>query len=74
MVKLLLSARLAEKRWTKEDLARETGIDLATIKSLTEENPRQIELRHLDAICGVLGCGVGDLMRSFPDGDTSSES
>ena len=74
MVKFLLSTCLAEKQWTKEDLARETGIDLTTITNLTEDTPRHIELRHLNAICKALGCGVGDLLKAFPDGNTSNKS
>ena len=37
MIRILLSARLGELRWTQADLARATGIRPATINELYHE-------------------------------------
>ena len=47
MIRILLSTRLGERRWSQADLARATG---------------RINLDHLDLICEALGCELSDLM------------
>lgn len=69
MVKITLSSLLKERHWTREDLAQKTGIDISIIRGLAEGTPRHIDLRHLDAICKALNCGIGDLMVSVPGED-----
>ena len=47
MVKILLSRKLGELRWTQSDLARATGIRPSTINELYHELAERINLEHL---------------------------
>lgn len=68
MIRVLLSARLGEKRLTQADLARMTGIRPATINELYHEIADQVSLEHLDLICEALDCDLSDLIvRVGPD-------
>lgn len=68
MIRVLLSARLGEKRLTQADLARMTGIRPATINELYHEIADRISLEHLDLICEALDCDLSDLIvRVGPD-------
>lgn len=62
MIRILLSARLGERRWTQARLAQETGIRAATINELFNEMTDTISLEKLDKICHALGCDVGDIL------------
>lgn len=72
MIRILLSIRLAEKRWSQADLARKTGIRAATINEFYNELSDRIKLAHLEAMCNALGCDVGDLMTVVPDDPAES--
>ena len=68
MIRVLLSARLGEKRLTQADLARMTGIRPATINELYHEIADRVSLEHLDLICEALDCDMSDLIvRVGPD-------
>ena len=68
MIRVLLSARLGEKRLTQADLARMTGIRPATINELYHEIADRVILEHLDLICEALDCDLSDLIiRVGPD-------
>jgi putative transcriptional regulator len=68
VIRVLLSARLGEKRLTQADLARMTGIRPATINELYHEIADRISLEHLDLICEALDCDLSDLIvRVGPD-------
>ena len=68
MIRVLLSARLGEKRLTQADLARMTGIRQATINELYHEIADRVSLEHLDLICEALDCDLSDLIvRVGPD-------
>ena len=62
MIKILLSTRLGERRWTQAKLARMTGIRAATINEYYHELVERMNLAHLDAMCAALECQPGDLM------------
>ena len=51
MIRILLSARLGERRLTQADLARMTGIRAATINEYYNELTSKISLDHFDLIC-----------------------
>jgi len=61
-IRVLLSARLGERRWTQADLSRATGIRPSTIGEMYNELAERINLDHLDLICEALGCEVTDLL------------
>lgn len=62
MIRILLSTRLGERRWTQARLAQETGIRAATINEMYHEMTDTISLDKLDRICKALGCNVGDIL------------
>ena len=56
MIRILLSTKLGEARWTQADLARATGIRPNTIGELYHEFADRVNLEHLDLICEALNC------------------
>lgn len=62
MIRILLSTRLGERRWTQADLARKTGIRASTINELYNEFAKSVSLETLDKICEALGCELSDLI------------
>lgn len=69
MIRILLSTRLGERRWTQADLARATGIRPNTISELYHEFADRISLEHLDLICEALNCEVADIIVREPNGE-----
>lgn len=67
MIRILLSTRLGERRWTQADLARMTGIRPSTINDLYHEIAERVNLEHLDLICEALGCELSDLIVREPN-------
>ncbi|WP_304584433.1 helix-turn-helix domain-containing protein [Acutalibacter muris] len=66
MIRILLSTRLGELRWTQADLARKTGIRPNTISELYHEVAERVSLEQLDKICDALGCDLTDLIVRVP--------
>lgn len=69
MIKILLSRKLGEVRWTQADLARKTGIRPTTISELYHELVERVNLEHLDLICEALGCELEEIITRVPDDD-----
>lgn len=67
-IKILLSVKLGELRWTQADLARKTGIRPTTINEMYHEICERVNLDHLDRICEALQCELSDIMVRIPDG------
>lgn len=67
MIKILLSSRLGDRRWTQADLARKTGIRPTTISELYHEMVDRVNLEHLDLICEALECDLSDLIAYVPN-------
>lgn len=63
MIKILLSIRLGEKRWTQAKLAKKTGIRAATINELYNECTDRVSLHQLDLICQTLECDLTDILQ-----------
>ncbi len=63
MIRILLSKKLGEVRWTQADLARKTGIRAATINELYNELTERVNLAHLELICEALDCDIPDLLK-----------
>lgn len=66
MIKILLSRKLGELRWTQADLARATGIRPTTINDLYHEMAERINLEHLDLICEALDCSLDEIIVHVP--------
>jgi putative transcriptional regulator len=62
MIRILLSTRLGERRWTQAKLAQKTGIRKATINEIYNELTDKVRLSDLDKICWVLECDLTDLL------------
>jgi len=67
MIRILLSTKLGEIRWTQADLARATGIRPNTINELYHEIAARVSLKHLDLICEALNCKLDELIMWVPD-------
>ena len=66
MVRILLSRKLGEKRWTQADLARATGIRPSTISDYYNEVADRISLEHFDLICEALECDLEEILIREP--------
>lgn len=62
MIRILLSTRLGERRWTQAKLAQKTGIRKATVNEIYNELTDKVRLSDLDKICYVLECNLDDLL------------
>ena len=62
MIRILLSRKLGELRWTQADLANATGIRPATISTLYNEFSERVNLEHLALICEALECDLTDIL------------
>ena len=69
MIRVLLSARLGELKWTQTRLAQETGIRPTTINDLYHEVAVRVNLEHLDLICEALKCDLTDIIIRVPNAD-----
>lgn len=67
MIKILLSKKLGEVRWTQADLARATGIRPNTISELYNDFADRVSLEHLDLICEALDCDLSEIMVRVPN-------
>lgn len=74
MIRILLSTRLGERRWTQTDLARKTGIRPSTINELYHDLAERVNLHHLDLICEALECDICDLVVRVPRGEVKIKS
>lgn len=67
MIKILLSRKLGELRWTQADLARATGIRPTTINELYHEMVERVNLDHLDLICETCDCDLDEIIIRIPN-------
>lgn len=67
MIRILLSTRLGEKKWTQAYLAKITGIRPNTINEMYHEITDKVSLSQLDKICDALDCDLTDLIVRAPD-------
>jgi len=74
MIKILLSRKLGEVRWTQADLARATGIRPTTINEIYHEMCERINLEHLDLICEALNCSLDEIIVQIPNGEPRTKS
>ena len=71
MIRMLLSKKLGELRWTQADLARATGIRPSTINEYYHELAERINLEHLDIICDALDCDISEIVIRVPNNESS---
>ena len=66
MIKILLSRKLGEIRWTQADLSRVTGIRPNTIGELYHEMTTRVNLEQINLICEALNCPLDELLVYVP--------
>ena len=64
MVRILLSKRLGELKWTQADLARATGIRPTTISDYYNEIAERM---NLNLICEALDCEPDEILVRVPN-------
>lgn len=74
MIRILLSRKLGELRWTQADLARATGIRPSTVNDLYHELAERVSLEHLDLICEALDCGLDEIIILVPNKESKTKS
>lgn len=67
MIRIVLSRKLGELRWTQADLARKTGIRPSTINDLYHDLAERVNLEHLDLICEALDCELTEIIIRVPN-------
>lgn len=65
-IRILLSRKLGELRWTQSDLARRTGIRPSTINEMYHELCDRVNIEYLDRICNVLNCDLNEILIYIP--------
>lgn len=73
MIRIMLSRKLGEVRWTQADLARKTGIRPTTINELYHEITDRVNLEHLDLICEALDCDLSEILVRVPSAERDAE-
>jgi putative transcriptional regulator len=67
MIVVKLDDLLHDRRMTLTELADRIGITLANLSILKTGKARAIRFSTLEAICQVLACQPGDLLKFQPD-------
>lgn len=67
MIRVDLDVRLAEHRMSVGDFAQAVGITPANVAVLKNGRARAIRFSTLNAICQVLNCQPGDILRWEPE-------
>lgn len=74
MVRILLSKKLGELRWTQADLVRATGIRKNTINDLYWEVADRVSMEHLDLICEALECELSEIVVRTPNDEIRTKT
>lgn len=73
-VEVRVDALLADRGLTLTELADKVGVTLANLSVLKNGRARAIRFTTLTALCDVLGCQPGDLLRVAADDQISSSA
>ena len=67
MVKILLSKKLGELRWSQAYLSEVTGIRPGTISDYYWDEAGGIKMEHIDLLCEALHCDLSELIEVTPN-------
>lgn len=62
---------LVDKKMSKADLRKESGVSPNTMTKLRRDEP--VMLNVLDKICCTLGCNYGDIMDYIPEPESDTQ-
>ena len=65
---------LAQRRMSVAEFAEAVGISPANVAVLKNGRAKAVRFSTLDAVCGVLDCQPGDILRWVPDSVTHSSA
>lgn len=61
-MKIMLNQMLDQKGVSQNQLAKDTGISINTLRNLNHNRTTRISFDTLEKICVRLDCGVGDIL------------
>ena len=62
-----LPVLLAERKMSIRELSEETGITYTMIRDLYHGNRQSVKWDTIEAVCRVLGIGIGDMLIYVPE-------
>ena len=62
MIKILLGDILDEKRISQNQLAKDTGVSVSTLRNLAHNRTTRISFDILEKICCYLECSIQDIL------------
>ena len=62
MIKVMLSRLLDEKGISQNQLAKDTGISVSTLRNLAHNRTTRVSFEILEKVCQYLGCGIVDVV------------
>lgn len=69
-----IDVMLARRKMSVGELAERIGITPANLAVLKNGRAKAVRFTTLDALCTVLDCQPGDLIRQVPDGAADAEA
>ncbi len=73
MIEVTLDYILARRHMTSAELADRIGITQANLSVLKTGKAKAVRFSTLEAICRVLECQPGDILKFSPEGETGNE-
>ena len=61
-MKIMLNQMLEQKGISQNQLSKDTGISINTLRNLNHNRTSRISFDTLEKICNHLDCGVGDIL------------
>ena len=71
MIGCRLADILAERRMSRRELARRSGLNINTVCKLANNEHTLLHLGVLEAVCRVLGVQPGDVLHRMPGNEAS---
>ncbi len=62
MIKVTLGALLDEKGISQNQLAKDTGISVSTLRNLAHNRTTRVSFDILEKVCQRLDCGIDDIL------------
>ena len=62
-----ISTLIGQKRMTKSETAKLSGLDYNTVDNLYRDKTKGIEFETMNKLCFALDCNPGDLFKYIPD-------